>query len=66
MLEGIAGALPSTDPRRERLLVCAAEHAEAGMRAVTGDHYEGSHWQGSFAIFALTRRGDLAARPHPR
>jgi hypothetical protein len=39
----------------------AAVHAEAGLRSVTGEHYEGGHWLGSFATYLVTRRG-LAAR----
>ncbi len=57
MLEGIASALPEIDARRERLLSAAADHAARGLAAVTGDHYAGSHWQGSFAVYLLTRRG---------
>jgi aryl-alcohol dehydrogenase-like predicted oxidoreductase len=25
--------------------------------AVTGEHYEGGHWLGSFAVYLVTRRG---------
>jgi hypothetical protein len=34
----------------------AREHASAGLAAVTGDHYEGGHWLGSFAVYLVTRR----------
>jgi hypothetical protein len=57
MLEAIASALPETDARRKRLLGSAAQHAARGLAAVTGDHYAGRHWQGSFAVYLLTRRG---------
>lgn len=57
MLEGIAGALAASDNRRGVLLDAARAHREAGVAAVTGEHYEGSHWQGSFAVYLLTRRG---------
>ena len=57
MLEGIASALPPSDGRRTVLLAAAAAHRDAGIEAVTGEHYEGSHWQGSFAVYLLTRRG---------
>jgi hypothetical protein len=57
MLEGIANGLPQTDARRTHLLASAAEHAAHGVAAVTGDHYAGSHWLGSFAVYLLTRRG---------
>ena len=32
----------------------AREHAEAGLEAVTGEHYEGGHWLGTFAVYLLT------------
>jgi hypothetical protein len=35
----------------------AAEHRRAGLAAVTGKHYEGGHWLGSFAVYLVTRRG---------
>ena len=57
MLEGIAWSLPSSDPRRAQLLSLAETHAQAGLAAISGDHYVGSHWLGSFAVYLLTRRG---------
>jgi hypothetical protein len=57
MLEGIAAGLPAADPRRTSLLAAAAIHAEAGLAAVTGEHYAGGHWLGSFATYLATRRG---------
>jgi hypothetical protein len=57
MLEGIAAALPASDPRLPRLRALAAAHREAGLRAVTGSHYEGTHWLGSFATYLVTGRG---------
>jgi hypothetical protein len=57
MLEGIASALPSDDPRRTALSATADEHRRAGLAAVTGAHYEGGHWLGSFAVYLTTRRG---------
>src|ERR1043166_4975254 len=50
MLEGIAWALPEDDPRRFHLLESAEAHRRAGLAAVTGAHYEGGHWLGSFAV----------------
>ena len=55
-LEGIAGALPAGDPRRASLLATAGVHAESGLAAVTGEHYEGGHWLGSFATYLVTQR----------
>lgn len=57
MLEGIAAGLPANDKRRGALLAAAATHAQSGLAAVTGEHYEGGHWLGSFAAYLTTRRG---------
>lgn len=57
MLQGIAAGLPPADPRRPAIEASAAAHAEAGLAAVTGEHYEGGHWLGSFATYLVTRRG---------
>ena len=57
MLEGIASGLPAGDPRRPALLAAAAAHAASGLAAVTGEHYAGGHWLGSFATYLTTRRG---------
>jgi len=56
-LENIALALPADDPRRPALLAAAANHREAGLANVSGEHYEGSHWLASFATYLVTRRG---------
>ena len=57
MLEGIAAGLPERDPRLAALLTAAREHRVAGLRAVTGEHYEGGHWLGSFATYLTSERG---------
>jgi hypothetical protein len=57
MLEGIAAGLPPRDARLPSLRAAAARHREAGLRAVTGEHYEGGHWLGSFAVYLTTGRG---------
>ncbi len=57
MLEGIAAGLPENDPRRPAILAAARAQAEAGLAAVTGEHYAGGHWLGSFATYLVTRRG---------
>src|SRR5438874_1844850 len=54
MLEGILSALPSDDPRRPALQATADAHRRAGLAAVTGEHYEGGHWLGSFAVYLTT------------
>jgi hypothetical protein len=35
----------------------AEAHRHAGLAAVTGAHYEGGHWLGSFAVYLTTQRG---------
>ncbi len=57
MLEGIASALPVKDPRVAALRSAVGAHREAGLAAVTGAHYEGGHWLGSFAVYLVTKRG---------
>src|SRR5438046_3182774 len=57
MLEGIISALPADDPRRSALQAAAEAHRRAGLAAVTGEHYEGGHWLGSFAVYLTTQRG---------
>jgi hypothetical protein len=57
MLEGIASGLPPKDRRRAALLAAARAHAEAALPAVTGEHYEGGHWLGTFAVYLTSRAG---------
>jgi hypothetical protein len=57
MLEGIVSGLPPNDPRRPALVATAEAHRRAGLAAVTGAHYEGGHWLGSFAVYLVTQRG---------
>jgi len=57
MLDGMSSGLPPTDARRGSLLAAAKAHADSGLAAVTGEHYEGGHWLGSFATYLVTRRG---------
>ncbi|MBV9617833.1 MAG: DUF2891 domain-containing protein [Verrucomicrobia bacterium] len=57
MFEGILSALPNDDPRRPALQAAADAHRHAGLAAVTGEHYEGGHWLGSFAVYLTTQRG---------
>ena len=47
MLAGLAGARPG-------LAALADSHAAAGLAAVTGEHYEGGHWLGTFAVYLMT------------
>jgi hypothetical protein len=57
MLEGLAAGLPAGDRRLPALKAAALRHRDAGLRAVTGEHYEGGHWLGSFAVYLVTGRG---------
>ena len=57
MLEGMAFALPVKNRQRSQLLKLAGLHATAGLAGVTGEHYAGGHWLGSFATYYLTQRG---------
>ncbi len=73
MLEGMAEALdtsklrPLEQARRGhrnttamwKLQGAAKAHREAGLASVTGKHYEGGHWLGSFAVYLVTKRGIL-------
>ncbi len=65
MLEGILSALPEDDPRRPALQAAVDAHRHAGLAAVTGEHYEGGHWLGSFAVYLTTQRGIVTAKSSP-
>ncbi len=56
MLGGIARGLPEEDPRRGVLEAAKARHEEHGVAHVTGEHYAGSHWQASFAVYLMSCR----------
>jgi len=55
MLEGIASALPARDPRLPALRAAARAHRGPALLALTGEHYEGGHWLGTFAVYLTTR-----------
>lgn len=70
MLEGIASGLSVARLRpleqvkgainQQAIWRCegaAKAHRDAGLASVTGEHYEGGHWLGSFAVYLVTRRG---------
>ena len=63
MLDGILSDLPPKDARRAALGAARDAHASAGLAAVTGVHYEGSHWLGTFAAYLSTRRGIAERAP---
>ena len=60
MLLGIESGLPATDRRRASLEATAELHAASALPAVTGEHYEGGHWLGSFAVYLLGGSGRTA------
>jgi streptogramin lyase len=57
MLEGMAQGLPATDGRVAVLRAVANQHREAALPAVTGEHYEGGHWLGTFAVYLWSEAG---------
>jgi hypothetical protein len=57
MLEGIAHGLARRDPRIPILMDAAARHRQAALPAVTGEHYEGGHWLGTFAVYLTSQAG---------
>lgn len=56
MLEGIASGLPAGDRRMRALRATAAEHRGVSLGAVTSEHYVGSHWLGTFALYGSVLR----------
>jgi hypothetical protein len=56
MLEGIARGLPANDKRIRALRASAAEHRRVSLGAVTSEHYVGSHWLGTFALYGESSR----------
>jgi hypothetical protein len=57
MLEGILHGLRKGDPRVPALSAAAQRHREAALPQVTGEHYEGGHWLGTFAVYLVTASG---------
>jgi Protein of unknown function (DUF2891) len=57
MLEGIAHGLAPGDQRIPTLLSAAKQHRDAALAAVTGEHYEGGHWLGTFAVYLTSGAG---------
>ena len=57
MLEGIAHGLPHGDRRIASLLRASAQHRDVALPAVTGEHYEGGHWLGTFAVYLTSGAG---------
>lgn len=62
-LQGIAASLPDGDPRIPALNAAEAAHTEAGVAAVSEEHYEGSHWLASFAVYLVSGKAREAETP---
>ena len=60
MLEGVASGLPPSERRVGLLRATAAAHRAAALPAVTGEHYAGGHWLGTYALYLVTG-GRIAA-----
>ncbi len=52
----ISGRLESN---KAALINVANKHVEASLGSVVGDSYEGGHWLGSFALYALDKSSNL-------
>lgn len=57
MLEGIAHGLPPGDRRIAALRAAADSHRDAALPNVTGEHYVGGHWLGTFAVYLTSGAG---------
>ncbi len=55
-----------SDPRLPAIRAAADAHRAAGLQSVTGEHYEGGHWLGSFAVYLLSKRGTVVPSDHVR
>lgn len=63
MLEGIAHGLGARDPRVPVLLETARQHRDAALPFITGEHYEGGHWLGTFAVYLTSQAGLESSSP---
>ncbi len=57
MLNGIGSKLPERDSRRKGFAALSARLQAAGIEGISGEHYEGGHWLGSFAVYLVSGRG---------
>ena len=62
MLDGIAAGLPRGDPRIPVLQVASEIHRRVALPAVTGEHYAGGHWLGTFALYLTSGAGTKPLR----
>ncbi len=57
MIEGIISGLPDEDTRIKTLQNAAITHRQIGLANAVCEHYAGSHWLGTFAVYLTTSRG---------
>ena len=57
MIEGIISGLPDNDKRINVLQKTANIHSQIGLENAICEHYSGSHWLGTFAVYLTTYRG---------
>ncbi|MBF2017570.1 MAG: DUF2891 domain-containing protein [Rivularia sp. T60_A2020_040] len=57
MIEGIISNLPDGDRRIKTLENTADIHRQIGLANAVSEHYAGSHWLGTFAVYLTTSRG---------
>ncbi|MBB6094632.1 hypothetical protein HNQ60_003519 [Povalibacter uvarum] len=55
MLEGVVRGLPGKDSRIPALRAAAGRHRDVSLGAVTSEHYVGSHWLGTFALYGASQ-----------
>ena len=56
-LDAISQSLPENGTWKDRFADSAQAHRDAGLAYVFSGHYEGEHWLGTFAVYALTGVG---------
>jgi hypothetical protein len=57
MLRGIASGLEPGDKRVKVLEETAEKHRNEALPNITGEHYEGGHWLGTFAVYLESNAG---------
>ena len=61
MLEGIVSKLPAADRAANPSPRSPPNSEPTGLDSIKGEHYEGGHWLGSFAVYLVSGRGSVAA-----
>ena len=56
-LDAISEALPKEAQWKAPFARSAQAHLDAGLAYVFSGHYEGEHWLGTFAVYAITAVG---------